>query len=611
MGADLDYHAVGNLPTLFFDQARTLGDKPLLWAKRDDVYASLSWREVEARVRDLSRGLRALGVGAGDRVLLVSENRPEFFIASFAIMAARAIVVPAYTTNTPRDHGHVLRDSGARAALVTTRTLAGPLLAAVAEAPDCRLVIGLDLPPNAGTPNVDTPTGDAPPSGAALHLWPEVERLGASLPDDVATLAAAAPRDETCCFIYTSGTGGAPKGVMLSHGNILCNCLGAYDLLHEFGLGDEVFLCFLPLSHSYEFTCGQMFPVTIGAQIYYAEGVEQLGRNMTEAQPTIMTAVPRLYETMQARILRGLAKQSSLKRWLFGTAERLGRKRYADAGSLTARERLLDLLCEKLVRNKVRARFGGRLKGMISGGGPLNPDVGLFFVALGLRLLQGYGQTEAAPVISCNRPFAYKMHTVGPALKEVEVKIAEDGEILVRGELVMKGYWNQPEATAEVLRDGWLYTGDIGQLDESGYLMITDRKKDIVVLSGGDNVSPARIEGFLTLQPEIAQAMVAGDKRPHLVGLLVPDPDWLRDWAAAEGKAPDLSALSGDEGLRKALGAAVERVNRELNGLERVRRFAIAPEPFSIENEMMTPSMKVRRHVVRRRYGALLDSLYG
>ena len=558
--------------------------------------------DVERQVRDLTRGLRALGVEAGDRVLLVSENRPEFFIATFAIMAARAIVVPAYTTNLPRDHAHILHDSRATAAIVTTRALAERLLPAIGSAGNCRLVIGVEPLDRASAP-----AG----RDVALHDWHEVQALGGQQPDDVLPVASAAARDETCCLIYTSGTGGAPKGVMLTHGNILCNCRGAYYLLHEFGLGNEVFLCFLPLSHSYEFTAGQMFPMSIGAEIYYAEGVDQLGRNLLEARPTIMTAVPRLYETMQARILRGVAKQSALKRWLFHTAERLGRKRYHDAGSLGARERLLDLLCEKLVRSKVRGRFGGRLKGMVSGGGPLNPDVGLFFVALGLRLLQGYGQTEAAPVVSANRPFSYRMHTVGPPLEGVEVRIAEDGEILVRGELVMRGYWNQPEATAAVLRDGWLHTGDIGRIDEHGHLIITDRKKDIVVLSGGDNVSPARVEGFLTLQPEISQAMVFGDRRPHLVGLIVPDPDWLRDWAGANGKGEDLHALSEDESLRKALAPAVERVNRELNSIERVRRFSVVPEPFSIENEMMTPSLKVRRHIVRQRYGNLLDSLYG
>ncbi len=595
----IDYAQARSLSAMFFEQARRHGDKPLLWEKRGEAYEPLSWREIDRQVRALSRGLRALGVEAGDRVLLVSENRPEFFVATFAIIAARAVVVPAYTTNTVRDHAHVLNDSGAKAAIVTSKALAERLLPAAEAAESCALVVGLEPLP-------------ATEAGALeLQPWHAVLARGEALDDDVETVAAGAERGETCCFIYTSGTGGAPKGVMLSHGNILCNCLGAYDLLYEFGLGDEVFLCFLPLSHSYEFTAGMMFPVTIGAQIYYAEGVEHLSRNMTEAQPTIMTAVPRLYETMQARILRGVAKQSGFKRWLFASAERLGRKRYHDAGSLSARERLLDLVCEKLVRSKVRQRFGGRLKGMISGGGPLNPDVGLFFVALGLRLLQGYGQTEAAPVVSCNRPYSYKMHTVGPPLKGVEVRIAEDGEILVRGELVMKGYWNQPEATEAVLREGWLYTGDIGRLDEDGYLMITDRKKDIVVLSGGDNVSPARIEGFLSLQPEISQAMVVGDKRPHLVGLLVPDADWLRDWATAQGKPADLAALSGDAELRKALSEAVDRVNRELNALERVRRFAIAPEAFTIENQMMTPSMKVRRHVVRQSYGELLDRLYG
>jgi long-chain acyl-CoA synthetase len=324
-----------------------------------------------------------------------------------------------------------------------------------------------------------------------------------------------------------------------------------------------------------------------------------------------MTAVPRLYETMHLRILRGVKKQPALRQRLFHLAERLGRKRYHDPRSLGLGERLLDAVAELLVRRKVRGRFGGRLKAMVSGGAALNPDIGIFFLALGVRVLQGYGQTEASPVVAANRPHGIRMHSVGPPLKGVEVAIAEDGEILVRGELVMKGYWKQPEATAETLRDGWLHTGDVGRIDERGCIVITDRKKDIVVLSGGDNVAPARVESFLTLQPEINQAMVVGDHRPHLVCLLVPDQEWLAGWARAHGKPGELAALHTDAELHKALAGVVDRVNGELSSLERVRRFLVAPEAFSVANGMMTPTMKIRRHVIKEAYGATLDGLYG
>src|SRR5262249_6172775 len=311
-------------------------------------------------------------------------------------------------------------------------------------------------------------------------------------------------------------------------------------------LGREVFLSFLPLSHSYEHTAGQFLPIALGAEIYYAEGVETLAANMIEVKPTIMTAVPRLYETLHQRIQRSMAKMSGLRKWLFLKAVELGRKVYEMPGSLSLRERLINIVCDLTVRRRFRARFGGRLKAMVSGGAALNYEVGVFFLALGVRLLQGYGQTEASPVISANPPSRVKLKTVGPALNGVEVKIAEDGEILVRGECVMKGYWRDPEATAKTIRDGWLYTGDIGILDEDGYIVITDRKKDIIVFSGGDNVSPARVKGFLTLQPEISQAMVHGDGRPNLVALIVPDPEFLREWSRANGKSGELAALTED-----------------------------------------------------------------
>jgi long-chain acyl-CoA synthetase len=376
------------------------------------------------------------------------------------------------------------------------------------------------------------------------------------------------------------------------------------------GLGDEVFLSFLPLSHSYEHTAGLYFPISIGAQIYFAEGADTLAANLLEARPTIMTAVPRLYETLHQRILRQMERQKGLRAKLFFRALELGKKRYANPRGMTLSERILDRVVERLVREKIRARFGGRLKAMVSGGAPLNPEIGLFFLALGVTLLQGYGQTEAAPVISANPPIRIKVDTVGPPLDGVEVRIAEDGELLVHGEQVMKGYWNDPEATRRTVVNGWLHTGDVGEIDRDGYIRITDRKRDFIKNSGGDMISPARVEGALTLQPEIGQAMVFGDRRPYLVAVIVPDPEFLARHVKANGLSEDPAALAADSGLQKAIGAAVARVNQDLSPLERVRRFVLAPEPFSVANGQMTPTLKIKRHAIRQAYGEQLLSLY-
>lgn len=585
------YAAWPNLAAMVLECATRLGDHPFLWAKRG-TWQPVTGAEAVAQAKDLARGLMSLGLMPGERVLLVSEGRPEFPIADAAIMAAGAITVPAYTTNTPADHRHILDDCTPKIAIVSTRALAVKVLAAAAEAAMPPLVVVME------------PLDRAPPRGVTATPWDEVLATGraaghAPLPGIEAGRAAVA------CIIYTSGTGGVPKGVMLTHGNILHNCLAAYDLLAPMGLNSETFLSFLPLSHSYEHTAGQFFPISIGAQIYYAEGIDRLSANLTETRPTIMTAVPRLYELMRGKILATVERQGGVKARLFHAALDFGLRR--DAGRLGPLARLADPVLDRLVRAKVAQRFGGRLKAMVSGGAPLNPDVGRFFMALGIQVLQGYGQTEAAPVISCNPPGRVRIDTVGPALVDVEVRIAGDGEILVRGPLVMRGYWNQPEATAATIDgDGWLHTGDIGEIDPDGYIRITDRKKDIIVNSGGDNIAPQRIEGLLTLEPEIAQAMVHGDRRPHLVALVVPDEAFVKQWSAAQGRPAD----PADKDFRKALGAAIDRVNRGLSPIEKVRRFAIAPEPFSVANELLTPTLKVRRHKIRERFGTVLDGLY-
>jgi len=592
----MDYNSWASLPAVFYHHAARRADQNFLWTKVSGTYKPTTWREAEQTITNLARGLHTLGLERGQRVVLLSENRPEWLISDVAIMTAGGISVPAYTTNTTADHLHILSDCGAVGVIVSSKALAQRLLPAAAQAPDCQWVIAME--------EIES---DGPVS---VHFWSDVLAKGAESPLDAATMLAPVKRGDTACFIYTSGTGGAPKGVMLSHGAILCNSMGAQNLLEQLGLDNEVFLSFLPLSHAYEHTAGQFFPLTIGAEIYYCAGVEHLLTNLAEAKPTIMTAVPRLYENMYQRIMQGVRKQGGLKEKLFNLALRLGRKRYRDPQSLNVLERLQDAIVDKLVRDKMRARFGGRLKAMVSGGAALNPEIGIFFTALGLPVLQGYGQTESAPVISANPPDRVKMETVGPPLKGVEVKIAEDGEILVRGELVMQGYWRNEEATKEALREGWLHTGDIGEVDKDGYLKITDRKKDILVLTGGDNVSPARIEGFLTLQPEIQQAMVFGDKRPHLVALIVPDDAFAADFAKSQEAKSSATELSENADFKAAISKVVDRVNLELSNLEKVRRFAIAADPFTVENEMMTPTLKVRRHKIVETYGEVFNNLY-
>ena len=537
-----------NLATMMFDRARTWPNKPMLRSFKNGVWHGVSWSEFARMSASCARNLRAAGVSAGDRVLICSENRPEYPIAETALMAIRAIPVPAYTTNTVADHAHLLRDSGARAAIVSNAELG----AKVAQAGELDLLVVME---NA--------------SWASLVADPDP-------PDDIAAEAAQIPPTALACLIYTSGTGGAPKGVMLPHRAILSNMQGAFILLKPLKMEDETYLSYLPASHAYEHTIGGFYLPSVGTEIVYARGTEHLAADMLTIRPTIMTVVPRVLEVIRARLLAQVGRQPVSRRKLFQTALDLGLKRH-DGVALNLSERIQDFVLDRLVRAKVRARFGGRLIAAVSGGARLEPEVGRFFMALGLRIIQGYGQTEAGPIISGNPPEAIRVETVGIALVGVDLKLAEDGEILVRGDLVMDGYWGRPDDTAAAIQDGWLRTGDIGAMDPDGYLRITDRKKDIIVLSGGDNVSPAKIEGMLMAEPAIAQAVISGDGRSGLTALLVP--------------------AEGFDDVAVAVG--VTEVNQRLSITERIRKHALVA-PFTVENGLLTPTQKIRRMLVIR-----------
>jgi long-chain acyl-CoA synthetase len=570
-----------NLVSLFLRRAAEKGDAPFLWAKREGEWRPISWGDAARQVASLAASFKRIGLVPGDRVALVSENRPEWLISDLAIMAAGCVTVPTYTTNTERDHAHILGNSGARAVIVSNQKLAKNLIPAVITSSECHHVIGMEAIRSGQLPD-----------WVNCHDWHEMASADAGI-EALKEEIAGIQRSDLACIIYTSGTGGAPRGVRQHHGAILHNLEGATDIIStDFGWDDEVFLSFLPASHAYEHMGGQMFPIALAAQIYYAESLEKLAANIEEVQPTIMVVVPRLFEMLRARILKSVEAQGGLSKYLLHRALKIGGDKYR--GRVKPWDLPMDGILSLTLRRKIRQRFGGRQKAWVSGGAPLNPEVGVFFQSLGITFLQGYGQTEAAPLISCNRPkVGIRLETVGPPVRNCEVRIAEDGEIMVRGENVMHGYWRNPDETARVLKDGWLATGDVGHFDRKGRIVITDRKKDILVNDKGDNVSPQRIEGMLTLQSEIAQAMVYGDRRPHLVALLVPDPEI--------AKAPD---------LRQRLQAAVDRVNADLSVIERIRRFILADEAFTIENEQLTPSLKIRRHVISKAYGDRLDALY-
>ena len=595
----INFDNFNSVVSLFNHQCKELKDSPYLWRKVEGKFLSLSWLEVQKKVNALAKGLISLGILKGDRVVILSENRPEWQIADLAIMSIGGITVPAYTTSTTSDYKHIINHSEARCIIVSSNDLALKAIPATLNS-KCKNVILIDE---------DKKKFDEP---LYFTNWNDlIEQNNNSKNDnDLEENIKSQKRTDTACIIYTSGTGGSPKGVMLSHGAMLINCSGAQELLKNLisDLSEIRFLSWLPLSHSYEHTL-QFYEMGIGAQIYYAEGIDKLLVNMSEVKPHFMTAVPRFYDSLHTRISQGLKKQGKLSQLFFSTTLKLGKKEYNNQ-KMTSMEKVLNGIMDKIVRKKVNKRFGGSLRALVSGGAALNYEVGLYLTALGLPLLQGYGQTETAPVVSANPPERIKLDTVGTIFKGTEVKIAEDGEILVRGENIMNGYWNDPKATSSTIVDGWVHTGDIGEFDEDNYLKITDRKKDIIVNAGGDNISPSRVEEKLNIEPEISQSMVYGDFKNYLVAIIVPDKEQALLWAKNNNKENSLSTLVKDEDYNKTIKEIISKVNNNLSVIEQVRKFILIDHEFTIENDMMTPTMKVKRYKVKSVFGDQLENLY-
>ena len=562
-----------NLPELFYFQAdKNENNQHLLKLDSNNQVVSMSWLETKKLTTKIHNFLANKYLGELERVLLVSENRPEWMASDIAIMSNKLICVPNYTTYTSRDFEHILNDSQPVGLIVSNKNLLQTILTASEKVKyNFKFILCFDYFENNSISNL-------------VFL----NDLTDDNNDNNREKIKEIKRTDPACIIYTSGTQGLPKGVILSHGGILSNCEGAYELLKTIKSPDLTFLTWLPLSHSYEHAV-QFVQIILEAKVFYNKSIETLLPTVKIAQPHIMTAVPRFYNNLHAKMKINLKNQSNFKQNLFNKTIQLGTKKFKNI-KLSFSENIFNLILDKLVRKKVKNNFGGRLEAFISGGGPLDRQVGEALNALGLKTLQGYGLTETSPVVSCNLLNKVKVDTVGPIFPGVEVKLAEDGEILVKGENLMLGYWNNKEATDQTIKDGWLHTGDIGEFDEDNYLKITDRKKDIIVSLGGDNIAPSKIENLLTLSPEIEQACVFGEQKNYIAALLVLN---------SESK-------SSDEDIQRY----IDEVNKDLTQPEKIKKFIFIDEPFSIENNLMTPTMKVRRHEVQKKYQNQIDQLF-
>ena len=562
---------IKNLLELFQHQYQKKNKEDIFLKSLKRPQKEYSWESVYLNIIKLSEEINKY-INKGDRCLLVSENRPEWLISDLSIMLSGGITVPAYTTYTERDYEYIINDCTPSILIISDKTLYSKIKTIIPKKKFIKKIIFFE--------SIDD-------FDSKFHLnIDEIFEKKISSSKDFFNLDIQ--RKDIACIIYTSGTQGNPKGVMLSHGGILNNCEGANLLLKEFISKIPKFLTWLPLSHSYEHTV-QFVQIVVGAQVFYAESIDKLIKNMGDCSPEIMTAVPRFYQNLYQKINSTFAKSKGLKKLLVNQTVILGRKKL-NKEKLLLSESIVNFICEALVRKKIKRQFGGNLKAFISGGGALDYEVGSFLNAIGLPTLQGYGLTETSPVVSCNSIKDIRVDTVGKPFMGNSVKLANDGEILIKGENVMLGYWKNEEETNKVLKNGWLSTGDIGEFDGE-FLKITDRKKDIIITPGGDNISPIKIENDLNKSKYIEQSLVFGDNKPFLVALLV--------------LSPEYNDISVDE-----VQIELEKININLSRIEKIKKFLIIKKQFTIENNMMTPTLKLKRYKIIETYKNEIEKLF-
>jgi long-chain acyl-CoA synthetase len=572
--------------------------------KRGASYQSITFAQFGERVRALAAALHHAGIRRGDRIALISESRPEWVTLDFAALAIGAITVPTFPTLTQKQVEHILVDSGAKIAFVSNDLQLSKVVKSLDAARELQSVVVFNDSFNSISSVL---------SSGILTLKDFVARHVAAGGFDFEQAARQADPDDTITIIYTSGTTGLPKGVMLTHRNLLANINGALAMLPPV-TEEDVFLSFLPLSHSFERVASYLI-FARGVQVAYAESIDTVADNMLEIRPTIMTGVPRFYERIYSRICRSKEKMAPLRRKIFEWGQSIGNEagRSFEGESPRLQMKILSPLADALVLKKVRARTGGRIRFFVSGGAALPPEVGRAFAGFGLMVIEGYGMTESSPIISVTPHERIKWGSVGKALPNIEVKIAADGEILTRGPHVMKGYYNAPEDTREIIdQDGWLHTGDIGQMDVEGYIKITDRKKHLLVSSGGKNIAPGPIESLIAQSQFIDQVMLVGDRRQFCTALIVPDFDFVREYLRSQGLngVTSTDELVEREEVRELIEQQIEQFQRDVASYERVRKFALLKEPFTVENSLMTPTLKIKRKEVERRYAALIEELY-
>jgi long-chain acyl-CoA synthetase len=593
-----DFQTLPELFTSVFTHYRGQSGKFPIARKINGSYKPISYDSLEEDYRHLAAYLKHEGIESGDRVAILSENRPGWYLADMAILSVGAIDVPLYPSLPPNQIEYILNNSGAKGIVVSNMLQLGKIMSIWQNLPDLNLVIVMN--------RLEEPMEDVIDLNLAkdegmkvLHEKPWFLDGIRTEPDDVATI------------IYTSGTTGLPKGVMLTHRNICENVKSCSTVIRI----DETDSClsFLPLSHAYERTGGYYLMFACSAQIYLAESIETISLNISESRPTIIFTVPRLFDRMKTSILKAATSEGGMKQKIFFWAVRTGEKyhKQLSEGKVSSFVNLQYGLAGKLVYHKINKKFGGRLRYFVSGGAALPQKTGEFFQALGITILEGFGLTETSPVTHINRPEKVKFGTVGPAVKNVEVKIAEDGEILLRGPNIMKGYWKDEAASAEVLKNGWFYTGDIGEIDADGFLKITDRKKHIIVTSGGKNIAPLPIENLILDSPFVDQTMIVGEKRPFLIALIVPDFQKLKEFAAEHNiTARTNRQLIDNKEIVQIYEKLLRNLSRQLATHEKVRKFLLVEEPFTLENGLMTPTLKLKRKEIVKKYNPEIDNLY-